>query len=221
MAEFIRARSDEQKEQRMAEIKQATIALFNEHPYHEITLAAIAERLGWSRAALYKYVTTKEDIFLEICADKQEAYRRDLLASYPEGSSYSPAVLTEVWAEQLASHRDYLRYCDLLMTIIETNCTVERLAAFKKRFYAGQDQLIDRFSHNLGADPKRTDQLLNAVYYHALGINGWCEENPLVIEAVKLAGITRRTVDFKDEMRDFISMCLAYYAAPAAPRPDA
>lgn len=211
MSAFIRARSDKQKEQRMAEIKQATDALFAAHPYHEITLAAIAEQLGWSRAALYKYVTTKEDIFLEICADKQDAYTADLLAAYPAGSTYSPAVLAEVWTEQLVSHRDYFRYCDLLFTIIETNCTVERLAAFKTRYYAGQDALIERFAQNLFADATRVGQLLNAVYYHAVGINGWCHENPLVMQAIELAGLERRTVDFREEMRDFIGMCLTHY----------
>ena len=64
MAEFIRARSSAQKEQRMQEIKHAANDLVPERRYHEITLKAIAEKLGWSHAALYKYVTTKEDIFL-------------------------------------------------------------------------------------------------------------------------------------------------------------
>ena len=213
MAEFIRARSDEHKEQRMAEIKQATDELFAERSYHEITLAASAEKLGWSRAALYKYVTTKEDIFLELCADKRSAYTRDLLAAYPVGSTYSHAVLTEVWVEQLASHRTYLTYCDLLFTIIETNCTVERLAVYKKNYYDEQDRLTARFAENLGCDPAHASQLLNAVYYHALGINGWCQENQLVEQAVELAGIARRTTDFRTEMRDFISMCLAHYAS--------
>lgn len=211
MTDFIRARSDEQKNQRMNEIKRATDELFAELPYHEITLAAIAERLGWSRAALYKYVTTKEEIFLEICSDKQEAYFTDLLAAYPAHSTYAPAVLAEVWSAQLVSHRDYLRYCDLLFTIIETNVSAERLAAFKTRYYAGQDQLVERFSRNLGIAPERAASLLNAVYYHAVGINGWCQENPLVKEALELAGIERRTVDFHDEMLDFITMCLGYY----------
>ena len=168
MADFIRARSDEQKEQRMAEIKRVTDELFAEHPYHEITLAAIAEQLGWSRAALYKYVTTKEDIFLEICSEKQDEYYGALLTAYPAGSTYSPAVLTEVWVEQLASHRDYLNYCDLLFTIIETNSAVERLAAFKRHYYEGQDQLIARFAGNLGCDAAHASKLLNAVYYHAV-----------------------------------------------------
>lgn len=211
MADFIRARSDEQKEQRMTEIKEATDRLFQTHPFHEITLAMIAEQLGWSRAALYKYVTTKEEIFLEICADKRRAYNADLLAAYPAGCTYSPVVLAEVWCEQLSAHRDYLRYCDLLFGVIETNVSVERLAGFKRDYYEGQDELAARFVENLGITADRTHQLLNAVYYHAIGIGGWCYENPLVQQAVERAGITRRTVDFRDEMRDFITMCLGYY----------
>ena len=74
MAEFIRARSPEQKEQRLDEIKGAVRRQFAERPYHEITLTTIAEELGWSRANLYKYVTTKEEIFLLLTADECDAY---------------------------------------------------------------------------------------------------------------------------------------------------
>ena len=136
MAEFIRARSDAQKAQRMDEIKQAADELFHERNYHEITLKGIAERLNWSHAALYKYVKTKEDIYLEVCADKRTEYFESLLTAYPEGCAYSREVLAEVWVEQLCSHRDYLAYSDLLFTIIETNVTVERLARFKSDYYA-------------------------------------------------------------------------------------
>ena len=211
MSEFIRARSDEQKEQRLSEIKQAARELFQESSYHEITLAAIAERLGWSRAALYKYVTTKEDIFLELCSDAMASYQNDLLTAYPAGSSFSPVVLAEVWCEQVVSHRDYFRYGDLLMTIIETNCTLERLAAFKARYYAGQDELAARFADNLGCEPHRMAQMLYAVYCHAVGIVGWCHESPRVAKAIELTGLERRAVDFRAEMRDFIGMCLTHY----------
>ena len=77
--DFIRARSSEQKSQRMSDIKRATAQLYRDFPYHEITLTTIAERLGWSRASLYKYVTTKEEIFLELSADARNAYFEDLL----------------------------------------------------------------------------------------------------------------------------------------------
>lgn len=211
MPDFIRARSSAQKEQRMAEIKQAADELFHEKSYHEITLKGISERLGWSHAALYKYVGTKEDIFLELCADARGEYVSSLLAAYPNGCAYSHEVLAQVWTEQLNSHRDYLAYSDLLFTIIETNVSAERLAEFKRGYFEEIDLLSKRFHENLGIEPDRAWQLFNSVLFHAVSINGWCTENPLVAEAMEIAGLEQRVPDFKEEMRDFIEMCLAHY----------
>lgn len=211
VSDFIRARSSAQKEQRMAEIKRAADELFHEKSYHEITLKSISERLGWSHAALYKYVSTKEEIFLELCADARCEYTASLLSAYPEGCSYSLDVLAQVWAEQLGSHRDYLAYSDLLFTIIETNVSAERLAEFKRGYYQDQDKLAKRFGMNLGIAPDRANQLFNSVLFHAVSINGWCAENPLVAEAMEIAGLDPCIPDFKEEMRDFITMCLGYY----------
>lgn len=211
MPDFIRARSSAQKEQRMAEIKQAADELFHEKSYHEITLKGISERLGWSHAALYKYVSTKEDIFLELCADARGEYVSSLLAAYPNGCAYSHEVLAQVWTEQLNSHRDYLAYSDLLFTIIETNVSAERLAEFKRGYYEETDLLSKRFLENLGIEPDRAEQLFNSVLFHACSINSWCNENPLVAEAMEIAGLEQRVPDFKEEMRDFIEMCLAHY----------
>lgn len=82
MVDYIRARNDEHKEERMSQIKEATAELFASAPYAEITLTTIAEKLGWSRANLYKYVTTKEEIILEIADDKMEAYYTSRLAIF-------------------------------------------------------------------------------------------------------------------------------------------
>lgn len=196
----------------MREIKSAANDLFHERRYHEITLKAIAERLGWSHAALYKYVTTKEDIFLELCADARADYVASLLAAYPTGCSYSPDVLAEVWTEQLNSHRDYLAYSDLLFSIIETNVSPERLAVFKRAYFSDMDRLIQRFAENGVIDAANADRLFNAVLFHAVSLNGWCSENELVAQAMEIAGLENRTPDFKREMRDFIGMCLHYYA---------
>lgn len=196
----------------MQEIKHAADDLFHERRYHEITLKAIAEKLGWSHAALYKYVTTKEDIFLELCADARADYVASLLAAYPAGCSYSPDVLAEVWTEQLNSHRDYLAYSDLLFSIIETNVSPERLAVFKRSYFSDMDRLIQRFVENGVIDAANADRLFNAVLFHAASLNGWCSENELVAQAMEIAGLENRTPDFKREMRDFIGMCLHHYA---------
>ena len=98
MADYIRARSNEHKEERLSQIKEATAELFSALPYSEITLTTIAEKLGWSRANLYKYVTTKEEIFLEICTEKMSAYYGALHSAFPEGNNFTTEVIAEVWA---------------------------------------------------------------------------------------------------------------------------
>ena len=114
MADYIRARSDEHKEERLSQIKEATAELFASCPYSEITLTTIAEKLGWSRANLYKYVTTKEEIFLEISAEKMAAYYGSLLSAFPEGNNFTPDVITEVWAGIVNANQDYMRYVSYL-----------------------------------------------------------------------------------------------------------
>lgn len=208
MADFIRARNDEQKAQNMEEIKKATDLLFCTTPYHCITLTTIAEKLNWTRAKLYKYVATKEEIFLELSADKRKSYFSAMLAAFPPESGYCPEVLSEVWAGILYCHRDYLRYCEILMSIIETNVSVNRLAEFKKAYYEDYDQMVGRFSANLKLCRERVDQLMDAVQYYSVGLASCCTDNPLVREAMELAGIEVRQRDFKKAMKNFILMCL-------------
>lgn len=141
MSEFVRARSAEQKEARMEEVKRAADRLFSAKPYHEITLTTIAAELSWTRANLYKYVTSKEDIFLVLCGEKMSAYMDALLAAFPRGCGYAVGVYAEVWAGILSAHRDYLRYGDILSSIIETNVSVNRLAEFKALYFDKAGQL--------------------------------------------------------------------------------
>ena len=211
MAEFIRARSPEQKEQRLDEIKGAVRRQFAERPYHEITLTTIAEELGWSRANLYKYVTTKEEIFLLLTSDECDAYFEALLAALPEGRELSPAETADAWAKVADAHQEYFRLGDLLTTIVETNVTVERLMDFKRGYYAHVDEMREHLPQVIGIELEHVEPLLLAVYYHATGLVSSCWSNPLIAEALRRLEIERPKTDFRAEMRDFIAMCLERY----------
>lgn len=211
MADFIRARSADQKIQRMEEIKAAARDQFDHCPYHEITLTTIAESLGWSRASLYKYVTTKEEIFLELSADARDSYYDALLTAFPEGCGYSMDVAAEVWAGIINAHQDWLRYGDMLFTIIETNVTIERLMEFKGSYYERVGAIKERFSKVLGVPEDQVENLINAITFHGIGLVSMCWHNPLVAEALDRLGIERSESDFRTDMRDFIKMCLESY----------
>lgn len=211
VANFIRARSEDQKLQRLEEIKAASRTLFNEYPYHEITLTTIAEQLGWSRASLYKYVATKEEVFLEIAADERDEYTNALMTAFPENCGYSCDTVAEVWAGIANAHRDWFRYGDILLSIIETNVGLAKLVTFKKTYYESLGGVVERFSKLLDIENERTENLLNTVYYHAVGLSGACANSPLIKQALDELGITPVKPDFRAEMRDFIGMCIQHY----------
>lgn len=211
--DFKRARSSEQKSQRLADIKQATATLYREFPYHEITLTTISERLGWSRASLYKYVTTKEEIFLELSADARDSYFDALLNAFPPNTLFDAAAMAKTWAEIAEANRDWFVYGDILMTIIETNVTLERLKVFKKGYYDRLDTLYAQIGKLLGVDKDRFNYLLSTIHSHGTGMVGGCAANAMVTQALDELGIKREMPDFKAGMEEFICMCLEHWKA--------
>lgn len=210
MEEFTRARSEENKRKRYEEIMEAADRLFQKVPYSEITLTKIAEQLSWTRANLYKYVSTKEEIFLSITEDKLRKYYSELLSAYPAGSTYTAETLSEVWASVLSANREYLHYASLLAVVIETNVSVERLAVFKSCCFENTDRLAERLNENLGIPRQEAEELLLSVYYQAIGLHGMCSYNPLVNQAIASIGREYRIADLTGMLRDFILMKLKW-----------
>lgn len=208
MAEFIRARSEEQKAQRMAQIKAAAERQFVERPYHEISLTTIADELGWSRANLYKYVATKEEIFLSLAMDKRDAYHQALLQAFPAASKPSAKEAASTWAAIAAQNQQHFVYGGILLMIIETNVTVEKLMVFKESYYEQLEALTAQLSNALKIEPERISPLTLAIYHQAIGLTGTCLRNPLVREALTRLGREIQEVDFQSAMQDFIELCI-------------
>ncbi len=211
MAEFIRARSEEHKAQRMAQIKAATERQFAERPYHEISLTTIADELGWSRANLYKYVATKEEIFLSLAMDKRDAYHQALLQAFPASSKPSAQEAALTWTEIASENQQHFVYGGILLMIIETNVTVEKLMVFKKTYYEQLEALTAQLSSALSIEPERISPLTLAIYHQAIGLTGTCLSNPLVREALERLGRETKKVDFQSSMQDFIELCIEGY----------
>lgn len=211
MPEFKRARSIAQKEQRMQEIKNVVDGLFKENPYHDITLTTIADKLNITRANLYQYVSTKEEIFLELCADKRDVYYDALMVAFPHDCGYSIEVFAEVWAGIINAHTDYLLYSDILSTIVETNVSVDRLASFKKRYYEKAYDVSDLLASHLHISKEDSYEMFLNIHYHAVGINSICRWNPLIEKALAKENISAPKINFRENMKSFILMNLHNY----------
>lgn len=210
MPEFIRACSAEQKEQRMDEVKQAAARLFSTHPYHEITLTTIADELSWSRANLYKYVRTKEEIFLSLAEDARDAYYEALLETFPGSPAVSPDAAAASWAAIVERNTGWFHLLDLLFNIIEANVAVEKLVHFKRGYFAMLPQLQWALSASLGVAPERVEPLMNTVSYQAVGlVNNVCN-TPQVHAAMREMGFEPRPTDVRGEMEAFVALLLEH-----------
>ncbi len=208
MSEFIRARSIEQKQLRMNEIMEITDYLFSEHTYHEITLTTIAESLNWSRGNLYKYVTTKEEIFLELYLQKQRKYFNDVKEAFFDKMNLTEEAFADLWTKTLDSDSDFLKYYSILATIIETNVSIERLVEFKKNVTIGVDEIINILQIYCAISYDKATNLLLTLLFHACGLYNSCNVNPFVRDAIKIAGIPEFRYDFTQNFCEFMLMCL-------------
>jgi len=128
--DWVRARSDEQIEQRINEIVDATARLYEENRYEDITFAMIAKEADFTRSNLYRYFQTKEDIFLELMKHDIVLWRKDI---FEEFANDPPSLreVAEISVELILKHRRMVKLFTILFTLLEPNASLEALTAFK------------------------------------------------------------------------------------------
>ena len=207
MSDYIRARSPEQKRERMDAIMAAADELFCEHPYHQITMGTIAEQLGWSRSNLYKYAATQEEIFLDLHSATNRAWLEDLamaLGAVP----LPPAEFARTWAQITDEHAMFLRYQEILISIIESNVTLERLTAFKREFAEMIAPVVDILARQCAIEGNAATDLYLRLLYQAPGLYNHYHCAELTREAMKAAGLPEVQGTFVEAYASFVEMCL-------------
>lgn len=130
--DWVRARSDEQIEQRIKEILDATARLYEESRFEDITFAMIAKESNFTRSNVYRYFQTKEDIFLELMKNDIEVWRKDILENFADGNpSLHDAAETSV--ALTLKHKRLVKLFTILFTLLEPNASLEALTSFKKK----------------------------------------------------------------------------------------
>ncbi len=127
-----RARTDEQKEQRLAEILDATARLYEQSSFEEITLAAIAREAAFTRSNLYKYFRSKEEIFFEFLKYDVRKWRRGLVSEFAATTTCTVSEFAETWVTVLTGNQRLLRLVSVLYGHLEKKSSLEGLIDFKQ-----------------------------------------------------------------------------------------
>ncbi|MFA5527870.1 MAG: TetR family transcriptional regulator [Peptostreptococcales bacterium] len=200
-----RARSDEQKEIRLNQIIEATIALYETVPYDQITLAGIAKKLDFTRANLYKYVSSKEDIFIKIIERDGKRWVEELIERFEEKSNISFEEFAILWAETMMNHQRLIGLYSILYSVIEKGVRPEKLAPFKMSFIHEFKIVYSIIALQL---PSLTyediDVFLNMQLFFAMGLYPATIEHENQKEAMEILDIEYRPPDFIQMFSRFV-----------------
>lgn len=211
---YQRARTQEQKTQRLDDILDTTDSILDEGSYRDVTLSAIAERVGCSRANLSHYVGSKEEILLLLYTRSLKGILEDMqsidLGALDASSRDDLKTAAAILAAMLSAHRDFGRLGALLPSIIETNVGLERLIECKREIITlmteGADLLVEC---GLFDDPADSARFLRDLANYVSGLYPATHPLPIQRTACKETGYP--IPSYEASLRDFLIVQLVGY----------
>ena len=150
MTEWERARTSEQKESREKEILEAAKKLLEEKSYESIKFSDLAQLVTFSRANIYKYFESKEEVYLSLLADeilKFAIRAEEILNNKAISRSTGIEDFCNTWTDLFSSENNLLLLLSMAGNILEKNCSDKILLQSKSSMYnAIQNHLIPSFS---------------------------------------------------------------------------
>ena len=213
-----RARKPSQKKVRREEILDAAKRLFECSTYDQVSLNSIARAAGMSKPNVYRYFSSREEIFLQILLEQQSAFVERLarrLESLGEGKA-TVEELVGVWLDASLESPELLALLPQLGTSMEKNSSLDDLVAFKKESFSGARYLAE-IHHRLYPEVSLESwgQVLNCAVGLLAGLWPLCNGNEVVKAAMRHPQVGLEPWDFRQMMGFALrSLILGAKAAP-------
>ncbi|WP_319405928.1 TetR family transcriptional regulator [uncultured Desulfosarcina sp.] len=166
-----RARTEEQKEQRIAAILDATARLYATQPFEKITLVSIAKAAKFTRSNLYKYFNSKEEIFFEFLKQDVIRWRKDLVTTLGKKKRYTVRQFAAAWLDVHRRHERMQDLISILYDFLEKNASIDRMVEFK-RLVNDEYTIVTSLLCNLfsALSPQKAVRFLNMQLAASIGL---------------------------------------------------
>ena len=144
---------------RKEEIISACKTLYKKLSFKDITIMKIAEYTTFSRASIYNYFETKEEIFLAILKKEYELWVADLDDMTDKSSSMTRDEIAKALADSLEKRKLLLKLMSMNHYDMEENSREERLCEFKVAYGASLkavDRLLQKFCTDMDEASRKT-----------------------------------------------------------------
>lgn len=156
---------------RKEEIICACKTLYNDMSFKDITILKIAEYTTFSRASIYNYFETKEEIFLAILQKEYELWVADLNSITESNESMTKDEIAKALASSLEKRKLLLKLMSMNLYDMEENSREERLCEFKITYgnsLKAVDRLLCKFCSDM--DAKARQEFLYSFFPFIYGI---------------------------------------------------
>lgn len=116
---------------RREEIIEGCARLYETVSFKEITMKEISTAISLTRASIYNYFQTKEEIFLALLQREYERWTARLEKAREEHEKMSREEFARELAHSLEERQQLLKLLSMNLYDLEENCRFERLVEFK------------------------------------------------------------------------------------------
>ena len=201
MRNYQRARSHEEKNERLNSILSAAESMFAENVYEACNLNVIAAAVGITKTALYRYFRSKELIFLEI-------YKHQLTEIVPSLQVCLQKKDAVGLSALLSSRPLFCRLSAILTTVLERPLTVAEARSFKLTVLQLLEPCVVTLVSEHGYTPDEAVQWLMQLLVTLVGCWHVCHTSPMMNEALAIPELACFQLNFDGMLQQHIAMMM-------------
>lgn len=198
-----RAKSPEQKALRRQQILDAAAVHFDDAAFDKVNLIDIAQHIGITKAALYRYFRSKETLFLALYLQQLEAM---VVSAEALDEQRTPA---DACVEVINQHPLFCRLNAILHTVLEQNLTVDEAKDFKRELMPLMARFAQKISDWLGISIPQAISLLHHIQATMIGCWHIAHPSETAAEAMQQPPFNILLVDFKTVFHQHIHWLMA------------
>lgn len=203
--DFKRARNDEQIANRQEEIINACYSLYLNGKYDDITFGKISEITSISRPSIYNYYITREEILLDVLEKEYFKWYKNLKNIFDENTRLNKKDLCNLLVNSFDGFDIFLRLLSIQYSIIEKNCSFEKLTQFKMNTQAILKSLE---SVVVKTFPRSSTEARSTFVLTMFSVVGnfyeMCNPNETQVKAMKVANRDYKLPNFKELYSKYI-----------------
>lgn len=198
---FRRAVKEDQKKQRRESILNGAADLFSRLSWDQVSLNGIAREAGFTKSNVYRYFSSKDEIFLTLLEDDFHRFENMLIAKLQEAKSESIESFAVEWRNCLTEHQRLLKLIPQLSLSMEKNSSKPAIKKFKLSVH----QINQRLSRQLMELFPRMDEagcheFIMLQIALIAGLYPMAQYSPLVAQALDELGMEYFQLNFFDEI---------------------